>query len=111
MPSTISNKNFHVLKIRMEHILDRMEEYILNYLKYIYGKDNINSPRDILNVLEEGDAVEDLKDLLWDLFKYELPLINIYDEIERIKRLEKEDEPVNSDEEIDESSDDESDDD
>lgn len=80
----------------MDHILDRMEEYILNYLKYRYGKDNINSPNDILYALEEGDAVEDLKDLLWDLFKYELPLISIYDEIERIK---KEDEPVDSDEE------------
>jgi len=98
----------------MDNIMDKMEEYIVSYIWYHYDKEKVNSPTDVLYAIEEGDGYEDLKDQLWYMFRYELPLSNIVEEIERRKRLEKEDEPVDSDEEIDEetkeSSDDESDD-
>jgi hypothetical protein len=75
----------------MDIILERIEEHILDYILFHHGKEKINSPKDILNAVEE-DALEDIKDRMWDLIKYELCINNIFDEIERRKELEQSDE-------------------
>ena len=74
----------------MDIILERIEEYILSYIWFHCNHENINSPRDIMNKIEE-DALEDIKDRLWDLVKYELSYSNILDEIERRKDLDRTD--------------------
>lgn len=74
----------------MDIILERIEEYILSYIWFHYNHENIHSPRDIMNAVEE-DALEDIKDRLWDLVKYELSYSNILDEIERRKDLDRTD--------------------
>jgi hypothetical protein len=83
----------------MDLILDRMAEFIVSYIWFHYDKEKVNSPTDVLYAIEEGDGFEDLKDQLWYMFRYELPLSNIVEEIERRKQLEKENEPEDSDEE------------
>ena len=81
--------------------MDKMEEFIVSYIWFHYDKEKVNSPTDVLYAIEEGDGFEDLKDQLWYMFRYELPLSNIVEEIERRKRLEKENEP-DDEEELDE---------
>ncbi len=75
----------------MDIILERIEEHILDYILFHHGKENIHSPKDILNAVEE-DALEDIKDRMWDLIKYELCINNIFDEVQRRKELEQSDE-------------------
>lgn len=72
----------------MNHILDTIEEHILDYILFQYGKDRVNSPNDIINAIEE-DATEELKDRLWDLVKYELKFSRILDKIDEVKESEK----------------------
>ncbi len=86
----------------MDMIIDRMEEYILSYIWYHYDKSKIHSPNDVLHAIDEGDGTEDLKEQLWQLFKYELPLSNIFDEVQRRKEEEKEEETEESEEEEEE---------
>jgi len=75
----------------MNNILDTIEEHILDYILFHYGKDRVNSPNDIMYAIEE-DALEDIKDRLWDLVKYELKYSRILDKIDEVKESEEEEE-------------------
>jgi len=83
----------------MEAIKGEIEELILHHILKDRNPNQIEFPADILHELSY-DAVEDLKDRLWDLIKYELDYKAIFDEIEKHREPE-EDEEQKSDSDSD----------
>ena len=71
----------------MESIKEEIEALILEVILFGQNTDEIEGPKDILEKLRY-DAIEEIKDRLWDLIKYELDYDSIFDEIE--KRREEE---------------------
>lgn len=76
----------------MQHIKERLQEHIFNYIWVHYGKEKIYSEKDIRQAIEDDDTCTELKDLLWDLFYHELPITKVFRQIEEKKRDEEEEE-------------------
>lgn len=90
-----------------ELVTDMVLDFILNH--YDYKK--INTPYDIIKAVEyHEDAVEDIKERLWELIKYEIKFHEILDEIKKRKQLEESDEDIEEEEDQTNSSDSEEDD-
>ena len=66
----------------MDHIRSEVEELILQFLTQVKPKPILTRPNDILEMLSY-DAVEDIKERIWDLFKYEIDYDAIFEEYER----------------------------
>ena len=82
-----------------ELVTDMVLDFVLNY--YDYKK--INCPNDILRALEyHEDAVEDIKDRLWHVIKYEINLSDILDEVDKKKELEQSEDEEDDEEEEEE---------
>jgi len=90
-----------------ELVTEMVLDFILNH--YDYKK--INSPNDIIRAVEyHEDAVEDIKERLWEVIKYEIKFRDILDEIEKRKQLEEGDEDIEEEEDQTDDSDTEEDD-
>jgi hypothetical protein len=90
-----------------ELVTEMVLDFILNH--YDYKK--INSHNDIIRAVEyHEDAVEDIKERLWEVIKYEIKFRDILDEIEKRKQLEEGDEDIEEEEDQTNSSDSEEDD-
>jgi DNA-binding NtrC family response regulator len=83
-------------------------EMILDFILNHYDYKRINYPNDILTAVEyHEDAVEDIKDRLWEIIKYEINLSDILDEVDKKKELEQsEDEDEEDSEDEDDSEED-----
>lgn len=75
----------------MEGIVEEVEELIIKFIINRRIANYIDTPAEILNVLN-FDAVEDIKDRLWDLIKCELDYHSMFDEIEKHKESEEKEE-------------------
>lgn len=64
----------------MDDIKQEVEELIYAYITNT--KTKVNCPNDILEELTY-DAVEDIKERIWELIKYEIDYRSIFDEIEK----------------------------
>ena len=64
----------------MDDIKQEVEEMIFDYITKT--KTKVNCPNDILEELSY-DAVEDIKERIWELIKYEIDYHAIFDEIEK----------------------------
>ena len=73
----------------MNYIVDTIEEHIFDYIIHHLGMEKIQHPNDIMHIMEE-DELEDLKDRAWDLIRYEINLISIFEKVEQEKQKEKE---------------------
>lgn len=72
-----------------ELITDMVLDFIMNHTDYT----KIECPNDILKSIEyHEDAVEDIKERLWEVIKYEIKFYDILEEIEKRKQLEEDDE-------------------
>ena len=91
----------------MDHITGEIGEHILDYIIHQYGKEKIHTPSDIIRAVEYDDVLDELKDRLWDLIKYELDFSAIFDEIEKVKEQEARDEEIEEEDEKTEISDEE----
>lgn len=79
----------------MDHITSEIEELIIQFVIKRNLSNYIDTPSEIENVLNL-DAVDDIKDRLWNLIKYELDYNSMFDEIEKHKSVDDEDEDQNS---------------
>jgi hypothetical protein len=81
-------------------------EMILDFILNHYDYKKINTPYDIIKAVEyHEDAVEDIKERLWEVIKYEIKFNDILDEIEKRKQLEESDEDIEEEEDQSDSSD------
>lgn len=80
-------------------IKELVTEMVLDFILNHYDYTKIECPNDILKAVEyHEDAVEDIKERLWDLIKYEINFCDILEEIEKRKRLEESDEDLEEEE-------------
>lgn len=78
-----------------ELVTEMVSDFILNHTDYT----KINCPNDILKVVEyHEDAVEDIKEQLWEIIKYDIKFHEILEEIEKRKQLEQSDEDIEEEE-------------
>lgn len=84
----------------MDAIKEEIEQLILEVMLFGQNPNEIHTPADILDKLRY-DAVEEIKDRLWDLIKYDLDYKTIFDEIEKRREPEEEEEDEESEEESD----------
>ena len=75
----------------MDDIRLEIENYIIEFVTKTANLNDIERPSDILNALHY-DAIEDIKDRLWELIKYELDLYCMYYEIMKHKKEDTDDE-------------------
>ena len=80
----------------MDHIRSEIEEMILEFLTKSRPKPIICYPNDILEILSY-DAVEDIKERIWEVLKYELDYHAIFEEYER-KNYDDDDSDLEEDE-------------
>ena len=69
----------------MEAIKEEIEELILEVMLFGQNPNDIETPSDILDKLRY-DAIDEIKDRLWDLIKFELDYKAIFEEIEKHKQ-------------------------
>lgn len=66
----------------MDNIRLEIEELIFSFITKMGNPENITGPNDIIDNLSY-DAIEEIKDRIWDLMKQEINCYDIYDEIEK----------------------------
>jgi hypothetical protein len=85
---------------------DLVTEMVLDFILNHYDYKKINTPYDIIKAVEyHEDAVEDIKERLWEVIKYEIKFHDIFEEIEKRKQLEQSDEDLEEEEDQTDNSD------
>lgn len=84
----------------MNNLKQEIEELIIHCIINFHNPNQIETKSDILQILRNDD-IEEIKDRLWDIIKYDLDYNLIYDEIEKYKDEEEDEEEKKSDTESD----------
>ena len=76
-------------------VRELVTEMVLDFIMNHYDYKLISTPYDIIKAVEyHEDAVEDIKERLWEVIKYEIKFTDILEEIEKRKQLEESEEDL-----------------